>query len=1158
MSELITEHCNLLEQWKENNQFYQDRDDILNDFHTELSRLQSSNIVTFRQEINKVTTLLCTNIINLNELILTFFLDYFIQLLKQWRELTYFHDSNDSDTFENLSIILKCYSHDLMNELLVQEFIQCLIIIARIGKDMFTNRNIPVITRMLNAYTDIESSNRHYFMQVSQFDDSILKCLCTPYTVEVFDQFKLSVKSEERTPTEDFVFDGLFGHVSLMNREKLQEQALDLRKYLLASISDLLDTFEISYNEWSESAVKILTDLTTLFLYSVQLTIVNDICQDVQQHICDTAIRILVIPTYRSMKLNNNCLQYIYMGTSNDKTLDHLQSQKLTSTMFNIANLFKNEGEIQFNVYRILAAIMKEEDIKRLDGTGAIAKVFLDHLTDIKDRSGWEVRVRNLLTSLKILLQHDQIRDEIHIQNGVSLFIYCATMTKYDTLIRQRALENLLIMSFNEKVHLDLKENTTFMTYIKSISEDSTESDLQRAAQSLLWMLTKDETSKESIDNKTPKMTYDIMISYSHKDKDLCFQLYDRLQKDNFRVWIDRDQMHGTPLESMSNAIENSEFVFLCMSDAYKQSGYCKMEAYYALERQCCIIPLVMKSQYKPDGWLGIVVTGRMRIDFPKYGFEDAYNKLMIEIDRHRKERKKESHPHHHDIPVTIKPSDNTPFKEDKVIEKIVFQAKSDHCLPSNIEQWTVDDVQQFLIKQQFEIFLPICSRMNGTRLVQLYQMCMKNSPVMFQSLNNQLAMMNIEKKKSMIEIVEYLQFLDDLKPFVPISREKTEPDSTIKKSIITKNSLIKTYGERPTPFQFPGNQEKMYIGSEVGNYLRLFRGTLYKKYPSLWRRVVTPDERKWLIELGCLESSLPTNLILLHASEVDELLIGHDEKYRALTMNTDFAITRSDKSKRSTWSSTFATDSHNLETVPSATPINRNRTATKKKTFPLCLCDSFDHMDTPAALENAQQAEDLVPIRLDMEIEGQKLRDTFTWNKNELLITPEMFAEILCDDLDLNTIVFVPAIAQAIRQQLEAHHEDFVGEHSDQRVIIKLNIQVGNVSLVDQFEWDMSDKQNSPEEFARVLAAELGLSGEFVTAIAYSVRGQLSWHQKTFSYSEKSMSTVDVPMRTNHDAEQYCPFLETLTDAEMDKKIRDQDRNTRRIRRVANTGSNR
>jgi SWI/SNF-related matrix-associated actin-dependent regulator of chromatin subfamily B protein 1 len=120
----------------------------------------------------------------------------------------------------------------------------------------------------------------------------------------------------------------------------------------------------------------------------------------------------------------------------------------------------------------------------------------------------------------------------------------------------------------------------------------------------------------------------------------------------------------------------------------------------------------------------------------------------------------------------------------------------------------------------------------------------------------------------------------------------------------------------------------------------------------------------------------------------------------------------------------------------------------------------SFDHVDKKAAVENAQQTEDLVPIRLDMELEGQKLRDTFTWNKNgfyldkeyllknddfyfvhiERLITPEMFAEILCDDLDLNTIAFVPAISQAIRQQLEAHQNDLQGENNDQRVMIKVS----------------------------------------------------------------------------------------------------------------------
>jgi len=52
-------------------------------------------------------------------------------------------------------------------------------------------------------------------------------------------------------------------------------------------------------------------------------------------------------------------------------------------------------------------------------------------------------------------------------------------------------------------------------------------------------------------------------------------------------------------------------------------------------------------------------------------------------------------------------------------------------------------------------------------------------------------------------------------------------------------------------------------------------------------------------------------------------------------------------------------------------------------KYFSLLYYISFDYTDTSSALENAQQNEDLVPIRLDMEIEGQKLRDTFTWNKN-------------------------------------------------------------------------------------------------------------------------------------------------------------------------------
>lgn len=102
------------------------------------------------------------------------------------------------------------------------------------------------------------------------------------------------------------------------------------------------------------------------------------------------------------------------------------------------------------------------------------------------------------------------------------------------------------------------------------------------------------------------------------------------------------------------------------------------------------------------------------------------------------------------------------------------------------------------------------------------------------------------------------------------------------------------------------------------------------------------------------------------------------------------------------------------------------------------------------------------------------------------------MVAEMICDDLDLPKHSFIPAISQSIVQQLETHSELPVSESAtDQRVVIKLNIHVGNQSLVDQFEWDISDPNNNPEEVAMKLCSDLGLGGEFAAAIAYSIRGK-------------------------------------------------------------------
>jgi len=378
----------------------------------------------------------------------------------------------------------------------------------------------------------------------------------------------------------------------------------------------------------------------------------------------------------------------------------------------------------------------------------------------------------------------------------------------------------------------------------------------------------------------------------------------------------------------------------------------------------------------------------------------------------------------------------------------------------------------------------------------------------------------------------------------------------------------LKTYGERPKSFKLDDSGEQYYIGSEVGNYLRFPRGSLYKKYPQLWKRPASQEDKKKLAEVGFNTHAMSSNLMFLKASEVDELIAGHEEKFKAVALTgTPSGEGSPQKESRpakrtsavattaagaSPWAgSQVSSGSHHLDAVPTSTPLPHGRMVGRRGTRNFA--GLLDEADPNAVVENSNQAEILVPIRLDMEIEGYKLRDCFTWNKTEQLITPEQFAEALCEDLEIPIASFVPAIAQSIRQQLEAHPAtDLLADHTDQRAIIKLNIHVGNVSLVDQIEWDLSEPQNSPEQFALKLCSDLGLGGEFVPAIAYSIRGQLAWHQRTYAFSESPLPTVECAFRSPAEAEQWGPFLECLTDAEMEKKIRDQDRNTRRMRRLA------
>lgn len=51
-----------------------------------------------------------------------------------------------------------------------------------------------------------------------------------------------------------------------------------------------------------------------------------------------------------------------------------------------------------------------------------------------------------------------------------------------------------------------------------------------------------------------------------------------------------------------------------------------------------------------------------------------------------------------------------------------------------------------------------------------------------------------------------------------------------------------------------------------------------------------------------------------------------------------------------------------------------------------------------------------MVPVKLDIEIEGMRLRENFLWDKNEPYITLEQFARLLVDENNLSQ-AFEPEI---------------------------------------------------------------------------------------------------------------------------------------------------
>ncbi|ORY59073.1 uncharacterized protein BCR38DRAFT_460439 [Pseudomassariella vexata] len=225
---------------------------------------------------------------------------------------------------------------------------------------------------------------------------------------------------------------------------------------------------------------------------------------------------------------------------------------------------------------------------------------------------------------------------------------------------------------------------------------------------------------------------------------------------------------------------------------------------------------------------------------------------------------------------------------------------------------------------------------------------------------------------------------------------------------------------------------------------------------------------------------------------------------------------------------------------------------------------------------QQAEQHEELVPVRLDVDWDKIRLRDTFTWNLHERIIAPELFAMQLVEDMGLKPPAAQPVYDQAL-QQIHEQLNDFypfvfsdedaldpelpysAWKNDEMRILVKLNITIGQHTLVDQFEWEINNPLNSPEEFAASMAKELSLSGEFATAIAHCIREQTQLFTRSLPVEDPDLVAAFLPspltsvFRPQQQAKEYAPYLYELSEAELERNEVIFQREQRRQKRSVN-----
>lgn len=143
--------------------------------------------------------------------------------------------------------------------------------------------------------------------------------------------------------------------------------------------------------------------------------------------------------------------------------------------------------------------------------------------------------------------------------------------------------------------------------------------------------------------------------------------------------------------------------------------------------------------------------------------------------------------------------------------------------------------------------------------------------------------------------------------------------------------------------------------------------------------------------------------------------------------------------------------------------------------------------------------ADSLCPVRIDVDVDGVRFQDVLLVDASSTTVSPEELAAQLAKDEEFSDPMR-DAIAESIRRQLVLFRAGIStpvhsGPASTIRPIV-IDIVIDGLAVKDQFEWDIADASNDPDQFAELLCADMKLPAAFRVPLAQSIHEQVTAHR--------------------------------------------------------------